>query len=349
MEVCVEPTLSIRTNSEVVCVEFSPYEWSKSLLAVAFPNAISLYSLKLKEESENGKTELSLLCESHLEGEVCAMAWSPQTSLHASPPLLKLLLATTDDSVIEFTTDLKTTNVKEVFQHSSSINSVAYSGLCSSSSQLPSLCASVGDDQLLRVWQEDSDEDSTNDDGGDGAGGWSDSIMLMEPGQTVRFHPENPSLLLVCEISGTLRLYRISQSQDDSGQPMLTADWSVRCPAPMLDADWSLCDPNLLVAACPAGVYIINVDNNGSARKRLRTVGSSGSSSVVTVRAARSTAALVAAVTADNTLSVMHLTANRIPLVAHLKAVSGISWHLEQPYLAVGSDRRLLLWRVDHV
>lgn len=362
MEVCVEPTLSIATPSEVVCLEFAPYEWCKSLLAVALPNVVNIYSIKFQEEVESGKAEFSLLCASQVEGECCAMAWSPQSALRAVPPSLKLMLATVGDAVIELSTDLKTTSVREVFRHTSCINSIAFSCI-NSESTLMTLCASVGDDQLLRVWEESTGQPS-KERGIDGSveeeelsgpvsGGWSESIMLMEPGQSVRFHPEDPSQLLVCEVSGTLRLYRITTSSaDDSGpQSALTAEWSVRCPSPALDADWSLCDPDLLLAAGPAGVTIINMDGNGSVRKRVRAVGGGegGSSAVVCVRGARSTHALAAAVTPDNTVTVVHTTASRIPLAAHLKCVSGISWHLELPYLAVGSDRRVLLWRVDHV
>ena len=48
MEVSVDPTLSISTKSEVVCVEFCPYEWSKHLLAVALSNALNIYSVKFQ-------------------------------------------------------------------------------------------------------------------------------------------------------------------------------------------------------------------------------------------------------------------------------------------------------------
>lgn len=48
MEVNVEPSISIPTRSEVICVEFSPFEWSQNLVAVVMPNAISIYSLKLE-------------------------------------------------------------------------------------------------------------------------------------------------------------------------------------------------------------------------------------------------------------------------------------------------------------
>ncbi|XP_018025542.1 nucleoporin Nup37 [Hyalella azteca] len=365
MEVSVEPTLSVSTNSEILCVEFSPYEWSKNLIAVALTNAINIYSVQLQEEKENGETECKLLCESQVEGECMHMAWSPSTSLHSSPPSLKLLLATNDDVIIEFTTDLKSSFEKELFRHSNCINSLACSGI-SSTSLLPTLWASVGDDQLLRVWSEpeersDNASETALENSAEASlvSGWSESITLLEPGQSVKFHPEDSSLVLVCEVSGTLRLYRITPSEEDSCQLVVTAEWSVRCPAPLLDADWSLVDPDLIMAACSAGVALINVSSNGSARKSMLVLSGShknslssgygGGRGAVKVRGARNSPALVAAVTASNSVTVLHATASRIPLTAHLKAVGGISWHLELPYLSVGSDRRLLLWRVDKI
>lgn len=32
-----------------------------------------------------------------------------------------------------------------------------------------------------------------------------------------------------------------------------------------------------------------------------------------------------------------------------LQVVGGMSWHQNQPYLAVGSDRKVLLWKIDNV
>jgi len=53
MEVSVEPTLSILTKSEVICIEFSPYEWCKNLLVVGLSNAINVYSVKFQVSPES--------------------------------------------------------------------------------------------------------------------------------------------------------------------------------------------------------------------------------------------------------------------------------------------------------
>lgn len=48
MEVNVDPAISIKVQSQVQCVEFSPYEWSRGLLAVGLSTSVVIYSVKLK-------------------------------------------------------------------------------------------------------------------------------------------------------------------------------------------------------------------------------------------------------------------------------------------------------------
>ena len=48
MEVTSEPIVKIPTRSSVLAVEFSPFEWCRSLLAVALPSSLAVYSIKFK-------------------------------------------------------------------------------------------------------------------------------------------------------------------------------------------------------------------------------------------------------------------------------------------------------------
>ena len=48
MELTSEPIVKIPTRSEVLAVAFSPFEWSRSLLAVALPSSLAVYSIKFK-------------------------------------------------------------------------------------------------------------------------------------------------------------------------------------------------------------------------------------------------------------------------------------------------------------
>ena len=69
-------------------------------------------------------------------------------------------------------------------------------------------------------------------------------------GMVVRFHPDEPDLLMVAEKKGVLRVYSVS-----SGCSTLY----LRCLGPLLGADWSIPEPALIVAAGTKGLTVWNV------------------------------------------------------------------------------------------
>lgn len=69
-------------------------------------------------------------------------------------------------------------------------------------------------------------------------------------GMVVRFHPDEPDLLMVAEKKGVLRVYSVS-----SGCSTLY----LRCSGPLLGADWSIPEPALIVAAGAKGLTVWNV------------------------------------------------------------------------------------------
>jgi len=354
MEVSLPPTLRVPTRQEVLCVEFCPHAWAEELLAVALPTALEVYSVTVEEET--GALEHRLVSSCAMEAEAVGLAWSPRTSLHASPPCLRLLVATADHTVLLLTSDLQQWACEEVCRHSAAINSVAVSA--------DGVAASVGDDLLLRVWR-DGGREGQGGEGGEGSEGeegdgmegdekreggeWRTSIFLRQPGQCVKFHPNFPNSVLVLEVSGTLRMYRLSQSEDeeDDTDVQLSADWSARVPAPCLDADWSLADHERMVTAGPSGVTVLTVEaaRSTSARPLPCAAHSAG---VVRAALSRHRPALLAALTPACLLTLTPAAPLPRPPAAHqLPACGGLSWHLSRPVLAAGADRSLCIWRLN--
>ena len=71
---------------------------------------------------------------------------------------------------------------QEVFRHSDCINSLACS--ISSTATMPTMCASVGDDQKLRVWEEGGRDDQFTDvEEAKALLGYEETAMLMSPGE----------------------------------------------------------------------------------------------------------------------------------------------------------------------
>lgn len=319
MELNVDPAVSISTRSQVLCVEFSPFEWSRGLLAVGLPTSVAVYSIKLKEESDGTCEECDQVWEWHVSSQPVSMSWSPSSTLRAVPNCLQIAVASADNAVMQLSSDLADSNtVEDILSHSDFVNSVTYNG------DSGTLVASAGDDLTARVWESSSQKEIAK-------------FLLTSPGMIVCFHPEESDLLLVGEKKGVLRVYSVS-----SGCSTLF----LRCPGPLLGADWSIPDPALIVAAGAKGLTVWNV---ASLQPHSEIVEVGSGERILGVEVCRSTPGLVATHAAPHTIRVTHLHSSKVPIAAHLKVVGGMSWHQNLPYLAVGSDRRILLWKIDSV
>lgn len=318
MEVNVAPCQTVKTRAQVITVQFSPFEWSSGLLAVALPSSVAVYSLKFKDEGE-GIEDCSHLWEWHLSSQPICIAWSPNATLRANPRCLQLSVASANNTVTQLSSDLGDSNVaQDIISHKDFINSVTYNG------ESGSLVASTGDDLTALVWNSATNNVFAK-------------FFLSSPGMVVRFHPEDPDLLLVGEKTGVLRVYSI-----DRGCSTLF----LRCPGPLLDADWSIPDPALLVAAGAKGLTVWNVASPQPCNE-LVEVG--GGERVYDVEVCRSTPGLVATHSSPHTIRVTHLHSSKVPIAVHLKIVGGLSWHQNYPYLVVGSDRQIFFWKINNV
>uniref|UniRef100_A0A0P4VTV4 Uncharacterized protein n=1 Tax=Scylla olivacea TaxID=85551 RepID=A0A0P4VTV4_SCYOL len=320
MEVNVAPAVAIKVRSQVQCVEFSPFEWSQGLLAVGLPTSVAVFTVKLKEEG-NGSSgdEYEQVWEWHASSQPVSIAWSPSSTLRTAPACLQVAVASADHKVRQISSDLGESNVvQEILSHTDFVNSVTYNG------DSGSLVASAGDDLTARVWDSSSQTQISK-------------FLLTSPGMVVRFHPDEPDLLMVAEKKGVLRVYSVS-----SGCSTLY----LRCSGPLLGADWSIPEPALIMAAGAKGLTVWNVASL-QPHSEVKEVGLGDR--VLDVQVCRSTVGLVATHAAPHTVRVSHFHSSKIPIAAHLKVVGGMSWHQSHPYLAVGSDRKVLLWKIDNV
>ncbi|KAB7496068.1 Nucleoporin Nup37 [Armadillidium nasatum] len=315
MELSIDPCLSIPLKSVALALEFSPFEWSQNLLAVG-------HSASVAEENENesgNKIEFNLLWECHVIDEPVCLSWSPLSTLRSIDKCLQVLIGTTAFNVTEITTDLKEENIlKEVNSHKDNVNSVAYSG---EGDVL--FAASTSDDLQLKVWNCKSNDIVSK-------------FLLTSPGMTVKFHPEDADFLLVGEKNGVIRVYCLSQNY---------ARFALRNPT-ILSSDWSIADPYLIASAGPQGVFMWDVSEQQPVRSLLKV---GGGECVSKIALCPSSADVAATISIPNSLRVICLSTNKVPIASHLKAASDISWHLQLPYLAVASDCRILLWKNDSI
>ena len=114
MEVNVAPAISIKVRSQVQCVEFSPFEWSRGLLAVGLPTSVAVFTVKLKEEGNGSEDEYEQVWEWHASSQPVSIAWSPTSTLRTAPSCLQVSVASADHKVRQISSDLGDTNVVQV-------------------------------------------------------------------------------------------------------------------------------------------------------------------------------------------------------------------------------------------
>lgn len=142
---------TIDANEMVYSVEFSPFNWSASLLAIGFAKSVKVVQCRFKEEfPEVDDFVHETLCLFVQDSRAHALAWSPKTQLTVTPKVLQLATAGGDRKVRILTSDLNAENSIVVLEgHSDYVNAVTFEpehGL-----QL----ASTGDDHTCRIWNLD--------------------------------------------------------------------------------------------------------------------------------------------------------------------------------------------------
>ena len=138
----------------------------------------------------------------------------------------------------------------------------------------------------------------------------------------------------------TINKYYTWSKPREGVAPILSLDC---CSSPLLSADWSLSNSVLVGAAVSADLVYFDLSRPSLPTEK-KTVHGEGSR---LVRFSRSGDSLVASVGRPGaTLKVSQLRSG-ITIVTNQKKIigGGCSWHLRLPYLAVGNDREIDLYK----
>lgn len=312
-----EPVKQIELPYRVYVTEFSPFEWSANLLALGLADSVLIGQIKLPEEDEGcQEPEFERLREIHQDTRVQALAWGPRSSQLVAPRCLQFATTGTDHKVRLYFQDTAEVTVKPLKGHTDYVNSVVYEP------ETGDLIASCSDDHTARMWNCTTGKSLH-------------TFHLSSPGMSVCWHPSETGKILVAQKSGVISLYNSS-----SYAPILSLD---ACSAPLLSVDW--CRPNPLIVAAVAFSDVVYFDlSRPSLPSERKTVHGEGAR---IVKFSRSTDSLVATVGKPGcTLKVIQHRA-ALTLVSTQKKVigGGCSWHLRLPYLAVGNDRQVDLYK----
>jgi len=310
-----EPQHRVPLPSRVTATEFSPFEWSASLLAIGFQSSITLATLWLPEEGDRGELEFKVVQEVHHDTRVQAIAWSPATSLTVAPKSLEFATSGTDHRLRLYSSDTAEVSVKVLRGHTDYINSIVYEP------EKGEVVVTGSDDHTVKVWS---------------GGECRATLHYQSPVMTVAWHHQDLGKLLVAQKAGVVQLVNSA-----SLQPILSVDCGV---SPLLAADW--CASNSLLLAAAVSMELVQFDlSRPSVAAGRRAVHSEGAR---LVRWSRGTDQLVAtAGRPGNCLKVLHAKSAQAVVTAQQAVVGGLSWHLRLPYLAVGGDRELAIYRVS--
>jgi len=312
-----EPVHRVPVSSRVFVTEFSQFQWSAGLLAVGFQSSLTIGQCYFPEEEDN-RTEFQFdtLKEIHHDTRVQAIAWSPKTSLVVVPKCVELATSGTDHKLRIFSTDLTgQVNVRVLKGHTDYINSVVFE--CEKGDQV----LTGSDDHTAKLWQD-----------GECVG----TLYFKSPVMSVAWHQEDLGKVLVGQKSGIISLFNSS-----SLQPIMSVDCGV---APLLSTDWSLTNSLLLTAAASVDLVMFDMSRPSLPSVR-RPVHNEGVSSV---RISRYSDSLIAtAGRPNNCVKISHTKSQQVLFSTQQPVVGGLSWHLRLPYLAVGNDREISLYKVS--
>ena len=176
------------------------------------------------------------------------------------------------------------------------------------------------------------------------------TLHYQSPVMAVAWHQQDLGKLLVAQKAGVVQLVNSA-----SLQPILSVDCGA---SPLLAADW--CASNSLLLAAAVSMDLVQFDlSRPSVAAGRRAVHSEGAR---LVRWSRANDQLVATAgrpgnclkvnSPDSNrfltvVQVMHAKSAQAVVTAQQAVVGGLSWHLRLPYLAVGGDRELAIYRVS--
>jgi len=313
------PTHRVPVSGRVFVTEFSPFEWSSNLLAAGFASSILIGQLKFQEEDDKVKGfSFETLKEIHHDTRVQALAWCPKTSLVVAPKLLEFATSGTDHKLRLFSSDMNNVNVRVLKGHSDYINSIVFEP------ETGDQVVTASDDHTAKLWDT------------------ADSVCVhtfnfKSPAMSVTWHPAELGKLLVGQKSGVISIFNVST---------FAAIMSLDCgAAPLLTTDWCLTNSLMLSAAVSTDAVVFDL-SRPSVPTDKRSLHSEGCR---IVRFSRQSDNLLASSGRPGYgLKVGHSKNSQALVNTSQKVVGGMSWHLRLPYLAVGNDREISLYKVSY-
>jgi len=309
----------IPSHDVVQLVSFSPHSWSSQLIAFATNSRVTVGSCRFEEEAPDvDGLEYTELRQFHHGSRPTALAWGPDSTLTDIPKIVRLCTAGADKKIRILFSDLKQEDtVKIASGHTDYINSLIFEP------EKGEHIASASDDHTCRIWGVADGEQKA-------------CLPLTSPGMAVCWHQEDPLKIMVAEKKGIIRFFSISNQQ-----PILSLDTGA---APLLSADWS--PSNLLRVAALAGSDWFLFDTSRSSRPIDSHPVHPGGGRLI--RWSKSHDHLIATMGAPGSqVRVLNAKTGQEVISADLQIANDLSWHFCVPLVAIGGDKKVIIWSAD--
>lgn len=313
-------TFSIPCHDIVYAVEFSPYEWCSSLLAIGTNSRVTIYSCNFEEEFE-GEKNFKLVRDFQNGCQVRSIAFCPDTAyrLPETVDQLRFVTAGIDKKLRIFTSDIVNKDTVKVLDgHTDFINDVA----CNPANDDIFYLASTSDDLTCKLWSSNGEESAR--------------FQLGAPGMSVCIHEREHRKLMVAQKNGIIKIFSL-----DLQQQILSLDCGV---VPLMSADWSRHD-DVIIAAAAGTEWLLFHSSNSSYPLERRQAHTEGTKEI---KWSKSHPTLLATLgRPGRQIKVFSTRHNQVPLNTSLQVAYGLSWHHSLPVLAVGGDQKVHLFAID--
>ncbi|XP_061169212.1 nucleoporin Nup37-like isoform X1 [Saccostrea echinata] len=325
MEQSSASTYNIPCHDIVNTVEFCPYDWCSTLLAVGTNSRVTIYRCRFINEEDEGEESMhedfdfKLLIDIQNGCPVRSLSWSPVTSYKSYEQLdtIRIAAAGSDNRIKIFTTDLVEGTEAEVLEgHSDFINALTYNP------ENGDILASTGDDYTCRLWGNDGSQQAC--------------FQLSAPGMSVCIHEKESGKVVVAQKNGIIKMFSL-----DLQHQISSCDCGI---SPLMGIDWCREDEDIIgaVAGTEWLVFQLSRSSQPLERRQAHTDG------VRDIKWCKSQPNLLATSgRPGRQIKVFNTRHHQVPLNTSLKVSYGMSWHAQLPVLAVGGDSQVHLYYIE--
>ncbi|XP_057651980.1 nucleoporin Nup37 [Diorhabda carinulata] len=294
---------------QIVCIQFSPFEWSQDVFLIGFKKKILLAHLEITDI-----LSVKIVTEFSHPVRCTTLSISPDTSLVALPSKVVFCAGGSDFKIRVFNSDLSENSTCKVLSgHISYINDCMYD-------PENNYLASTSDDNTVKIWSTDDYVLKS-------------TFSLTSPGISVCWHRADSCKLLVAEKIGIIRFYNVETETSilsiDYNKPLSCAHWAPSDSDVIASLQlgelliWNLSKPCL-----PVQINTLFPENGGCIQFSPQ-------------------GELIAAVNSlDGSLRIFHVKSQAVKLTAGVTLPTNLCWHYRYPLVCIADDFKLCFWKV---